>query len=465
LNIRLIITAGNMTHKFDKKISTSRSLNLLDHILFFVFLGVLIVLIATSTKVNIDHDSVDYYGILQWITPEKEKPIVGNIHFAEQRSPGYSLLSVVPYSVLSIFVDPIVNTQKIGENESLADLCLRVLKRAFGSEMMGFPPQPILIKDLFFKDYYIPMEGSWYQWKLALSLLLTSYFFLFVGIWANAKVLKLYYPASKCLFIIPATLVTAPIFMRNIFDLPLFATLTAYGLSSLFLLFTCLSFRSNKAWHIIPSGLILGLLVLTRLELSILVILLIGYFLFTKKIRFFVLFSLGGLVPFLILILYNLFLFGTLLHLGIFRGDINTFGLNWHYIFESLIHPKSGVLFWTPLLIPGLIFLITVKDSILKVIGLCSFVLIIFYTLRIPIMYYYVGQGSIDIGGIPVTAPGTPTQMRELIRFDINRYLSVLIPFSIIGIRIGIHKIHNLLNLKAKAKWPFDNKNSMVENL
>jgi hypothetical protein len=55
-------------------------------------------------------------------------------------------------------------------------------------------------------------------------------------------------------------------------------------------------------------------------------------------------------------------------------------------------------------------------------------------------MYYYIGQGIIDIGGIPVTAPETPTQMRELIRFDINRYLCVLVPFSIIGIRIGIHK-------------------------
>ncbi len=440
-----------MTRKFDKKMSISRSLNLLDHILFFLFIGVLIFLIATSTKVNIAADSVDYYAMLQWITPEKEIPIVGNLHFAEQRSPGYSLLSIVPYSILSIFVEPFVNTDKVGENGP-PEFLPRGPGERMGSEMMLLPPQPILIKDLFFKDFYIPAEGSWYQWKLALSLLLTSFFFLFIGIWANAKVLKLYYPAGKCLFIIPATLVTAPIFMRNIFDLPLYATLTSFGLASLFLLFACLSFHSNKAWHIFLSGLILGLLVLTRLELSILVILLIGYFLFTKKIRYFVLFSLGGLVIFFVLILYNLFLFGVPLHLGILRGDINILGLNWQYIFENLIHPESGVLFWTPLLIPGLVFLITAKDSILKVIGLCSFVLIIFYTLRIPIMYYYIGQGIIDIGGIPVTAPETPAQMRELIRSDINRYLSVLIPFSMIGIRIGIHKIHNLLGLKNNAK-------------
>ncbi|MDI6779091.1 MAG: hypothetical protein QME25_02675 [Bacteroidota bacterium] len=440
-----------MTHKFDKKMSISRSLNLLDHILFFLFIGVLIFLIATSTKVNIAADSVDYYAILQWITPEKEKPIVRNLHFAEQRSPGYSLLSVVPYSILSIFVEPFVNTDKVGE-DGPPEFLPKGPRERIGSERMFLPPQPIRIKDLFFKDYYVPMEESWFQWKLASSLLLTSCFFLFIGIWANAKVLKLYYPAGKCLFIIPATLVTAHMFMRSIFDLPLFATLTVYGLASLFLLFTCLSFCSNKAWLIILSGLILGLLALTRLELSILVILLIGYFLFAKKIRFFVLFSLGGLVAFLVLILYNLFLFGVPLHLGILRGDINTFGLNWQYIFENLIHPESGVLFWTPLLIPGLVFLITAKDSILKVIGLCSFVLIFLYMLRIPIMYYNIGQGIIDIGGIPVTAPETRTQMRELTRFEINRYLSVLIPFSIIGIRIGIHKIYNLLALKNNAK-------------
>jgi len=286
------------------------------------------------------------------------------------------------------------------------------------------------------------MAGSWYQWKLALSLLLTSFFFLFVGIWAIAKVLKLYWPTYRGLFIMPVMFVASPMFMMNIFELPLFTTLTYFGLVSLFLLFICLAFRSGKAWHIILSGFCLGLLVLTRLELSILVILLVGYFLFTKKIRFLLFFALGGLVPFIILIIYNWSLFGVPLYFGILRGDINTLGFNWRYIFENLIHPESGFLVWTPLLMPGLIFLIISKDPILRVLGICSFVLIIFYTLRIPIMYYYVGRGAINIGGVPVDVPASPAQMRQLIRFDINRYLCVLIPFSIIGIRVGIQKVH-----------------------
>jgi len=426
-----------MRYKFDKKKSISRILNLIDHILLFVFIGALILLIATSTKVNISHDSVDYYGMLQWVTPEKEKPIVKNLHFAEQRSPGYPLLSLIPYSLSTVLVEPFVTTEKISEYPPHPP--------KHPDKRVGLPSQPLLIKDLFFKDFYIPMEGSWYQWKLTLSLLLTSFFFLFIGIWANAKVLELYYPGSKCLFLIPATLVTAHMFMRSILDLPLFTTLTYYGLVSLFLLFICLSFRSNKVWHIILSGLIIGLLVLTRLELSILLILLMGYFLFTKRIKFLLLFSLGGLVPFIVLVIYNLSLFGVPLHFGILRGDINIFGLDRQYIFQNLIHPESGVLFWTPLLIPGLVFLITAKEPILKVIGLYTFVLMFFYTLRIPVMYYHIGQGIIDIGGILVTAPETPTQMRELTRFEINRYLCVLIPFSIIGLRIAMDKIYNLL--------------------
>lgn len=313
---------------------------------------------------------------------------------------------------------------------------------------MLLPPQPLRIKDLFFKDYYVPVEDSWFQWKLALSLLLTSYFFLLIGIWANAMVLKLYFPSWKCLILIPIVIISSPILMRNIIDLPLYATLTSSGLSSLFILFLCISFQSKKAWHIILAGLMLGLLVLTRLELSIMAILLIGYLLFTRNTRFLALFSVGGSVAFLILVLYNLFLFGVPVHFGILRGDINTFGFNLKYIFENLFHPASGVLFFTPMLIPGLLFLVTGKNEILKVIGFCSFILIIFYTLRIPIMYYHVGQGIIDIGGIPVTAPGTPAQMRELIRSDINRYLSVLIPFSIIGLRIGIDKIYQIFVCK-----------------
>ena len=424
-------------------------LRMIDKAIFTIGIVLLMIVIITSTKMNITADSVDYYAILQWLTPENEKPIVQNLHFAEQRSPGYSLFSLIPYSVITLFVEPFVKTEKVGDNE-ISSFLMRRPEGKVGSETMFLPPQPLRIKDILFKDFYIPMEDSWFQWKLAFSLLLTSVIFLLLGIFANAMLLRYYFPSRSNLFLIPIIIATSPIFIKNIIEMPLYATMTAYGLSSLFIFLLCISYNSNKVWQIVLSGLLLGLLVLTRLELSILVILLIVYFLVARKFRFLVLFSFGGLIALLVLIFYNLFLFGTPLHLGILRGDINIINLNWRYIFENLFHPESGVLFWTPLLIPGLIFLVIGKDTILRVIGFCSIILIICYTLRVPIMYYHVGEGIINIGGIPVTAPETLTQMRELIRYDINRYLSVLIPFSSIGIRIGINKINNLLKYENK---------------
>ncbi|MEW6558484.1 MAG: hypothetical protein AB1349_14235, partial [Elusimicrobiota bacterium] len=229
----------------------------------------------------------------------------------------------------------------------------------------------------------------------------------------------------------------------------------AFGLSSLFLLFLCNSFDMNKRWQIILTGIVLGFLVLTRLELSIILILLFGYYLFTKRFYFLMYTLVGGLIPLSIYILYNSLYFGTPLYLGILKegmGGINILRFDIQYIFENMLHPQSGILFWTPILIPGLILLIVnKKNRILKFVGIVSFILIIFYILRIPIMYYNVGQCVMNIGGIPVTPPSNAEQMRNLIRSDINRYISVLIPFAIIGIRLGISQTYWSLRKKVKS--------------
>lgn len=415
--------------------------NIADIVLLSIGIILLLLLVFSSTKMNIVADSIDYYSILQRLTPEKEVPIVRNLHFAEQRSPGYSIFSLIPYSLISIVIEPLVKTEKITEYD--LDKSRVSHNQMQSSEMMVIPPCPLRINNFLFKDFYIAPENSWYQWKLALSLLVTSIVFLIVGIAANALLLNYYSKSLKGFFLIPLAIFISPIFMRNIIDFPLYATLTAYGLSSLFLLFLFLSFHTNKHWQIVLTGIILGFLVLTRLELSILIIPLFTYYLFTKKYRLILFTTIGGLFSLLILISYNLILFDVPLHLGILRGDINTIDFNARYIFENILHPQSGVLFWTPILVPGLILLILSKNSILRVMGISSFLLILLYVLRIPIMYYNIGQGIIDIGGIPVMAPDNAIDMRDLIRSDINRYLTVLIPFSIIGISMGISRVHD----------------------
>ena len=89
--------------------------NIADIVLLSIGIILLLLLVFSSTKMNIVADSIDYYSILQRLTPEKEVPIVRNLHFAEQRSPGYSIFSLIPYSLISIVIEPLVKTEKITE--------------------------------------------------------------------------------------------------------------------------------------------------------------------------------------------------------------------------------------------------------------------------------------------------------------------------------------------------------------
>lgn len=268
----------------------SKSFNLLkffsccDRVLFITGLLLLLLVVFSSTKMNIVADSIDYYAILQRLTPAHEEPIVRNLHFVDQRSPGYSIFSLIPYSLISIFIEPIVKTEEITEynfgNQRPDPNLIQ------SSETMIIPPIPLRINDFLFKNYYIPHENSWYQWKLSLALIVTSIAFLIVGIIAIAILINHYFQEIKGFSIIPLVIFCSPIFMRNIIDFPLYATLTAFGLSSLFLLFLCISFDTNKRWQIVLTGIILGFLILTRLELSIILVLLFGYYLFTKRFYF-----------------------------------------------------------------------------------------------------------------------------------------------------------------------------------
>jgi hypothetical protein len=52
-----------------KTIKLNQNFKLLDNILFFLGITLLIFTIGTSAKLNIAADSVDYYAILQWVTP------------------------------------------------------------------------------------------------------------------------------------------------------------------------------------------------------------------------------------------------------------------------------------------------------------------------------------------------------------------------------------------------------------
>ena len=427
----------------------------LDRWILTVGFIILAVLILTMSRANIVADSVDYYAILQWVTPAEEKPIVGNLHFAEQRSPGYSLTALIPYGLLSLIVEPFVTTEEIiemrfappyppprtpptGAKDEYRPISPPTPK---GSELMLIPAKPLLLKNIPFKDFYIPQEGSWFQWKLVLALAITSYLFLFLGMIASAVALRTGYPMFSGYYLVPLTIFASVIFVHNILDTPLYATLTAYGGISLFTLFFIKGYARQKARDFLIAGIFLGFVVLVRLETGVIAGTLALLLMARKEWNLVLRLFLGASWALLVWVVFNFAQFGTLFHLGILRGDINILAFDLGYISDSLIHPSSGVVFWSPLLIPGIVGLLLSRTAPLRMMGICSLVLLALYLIRVPIMYQHVGEGLLDIGGILVTPPPTSSAMHELVRSDINRYLTVLMPFSVLGLREVIGKV------------------------
>lgn len=426
-------------------------------------IGVLILfgLLFNASKLNIRADSLDYYAILQKLTPEKESKIVENLYFADQRSPGYPILSLIPYFVLDEAIEPFVETKEFTDFELFALANRNRMPPSqqglqpppvdenllepdkMSSEFRIIPPVPIDLNSLLFNNFYIAPQGSWFQWKIAFSLFLTSVIFLIIGITSNVLLFKNYFKSYKAIFIIPLVLLISPVFMRNITDFPLYPSLTVYGLSSLFLYLFIKTYDSDKTIPTMLLGLVSGFLVLTRLELVVFLVPFIIFLFFQKRYKYLKNVFLGGTFPFHILLIYNYTFYGFPFNFAILKGDINVLSINLNYISENLFHPNSGIIFWTPALLPGLISLFFSRNLVLKIIGISAFSILLLYLVKIPVMYFHIGESFMEIGGIPVNVPVTADQMRFLIRSDINRYIIVLIPVAIFGIRNAFEKLFN----------------------
>jgi len=183
------------------------------------------------------------------------------------------------------------------------------------------------------------------------------------------------------------------------------------------------------------SGLFVGLLVLTRLETVVFASSVFVSLLVVREFRFLRDFVLGAWVAATILLLYNFSQYGNPFHLGILKGDINLISFDLGYIYANLFNPQSGILFWSTLASLGIIGLFMDGKRHTKILGIGSLVLIALVLIRVPIMYTCVGEGTKLIGGLPVTCPNNMAEMVNLIRFDANRYITVLIPFSVLGLR------------------------------
>lgn len=382
-------------------------------------------------RANIQSDAIDYYAILQRLTGRPGNPIVRNLHFVAQRSPGYPLISMAPYGLIATALEPFVPTQTIVEPPADPN------RPPPPVESEGFlaPSTPLLARDIFFKNFYIASQDSWFEWPLILALLSTSYVMLFGGIALVVKTLALAGRGVLGASLVALTIVTSSVFMHNVVNTPAYATLTAFGLSAIFCYLFVRGFLKPGGLTQFLAGLSLGFLALTRLETVVILGAILVCLVLTREWAFLRRAVAGALLAFSVLLLYNLAQFGQPFHVGVLRGDINQIAVNGEYIFASLFHPQSGIVFWSPLVAPGLMGLFIGRQKHLLALGAGSLALLGLILIRVPVMYHHIGGGPLEIGGLLVACPRDMAEMLALIRFDANRYIVVLVPFAALGLR------------------------------
>jgi len=399
--------------------------HLLRGLLVFLFAGI----ILTSSMANIQTDAIDYYAIVQRLVGDTE-PIVPQLSFVEQRSPGFPLLSLPAYYVLkgmTFWITP--ETVHI-------EPANRPPRDAGGpSEQMLLPPQPLLFRDIFFKNYSLSPAGAEFKWNIIAAMLLTGYGFFFAGLFASGKALALVYPRLAGVSLPALIALTSMVLLHNLVNTPAYATLTIFGVSGLFTWFWVRGWQSGSAWAQWAAGLFAGLMVLTRLETVLIVVVLAGALALGRQFRYLGQLALGGLLPLALLLLYNATQFGNPLHAGILKGDMNILTVNLSYVLAALVRPQSGILFWSALTALGLVGLFVSQSPALRPLGWAALALIVLVALRVPAMYACVGQGERVIGGIPIACPENSAAMLNLIRFDANRYVIPLLPFAALGLR------------------------------
>jgi hypothetical protein len=134
-------------------------------IAFTALMTFLVGIVISSSMANIQTDSIDYYAVVQRFTQDSGDPIVRNLHFVDQRSLGYPILSGIPYHIISLLIEPFVHTEKIVTLSNPPDSPAQVL-----TERMLLPNEPIRFMDILFKNFYIEMQDSWIEWKIIFSM-------------------------------------------------------------------------------------------------------------------------------------------------------------------------------------------------------------------------------------------------------------------------------------------------------
>jgi hypothetical protein len=242
------------------------------------------------------------------------------------------------------------------------------------------------------------------------------------------------------------------VFMHNLVNTPAYATLTVFGVSCLFTYFWVDGWQAGSMRSQWAAGLFTGLMVLTRLETVLVATVLLAALTLQREFRFARNFVLGGLIPLALLLVYNTTQFGNPFHMGILKGNMNQIALEFSYVWNVLFAPQAGILFYSTLPALGILGLFLTKTRSLKGLGWASLALIALISVRVPVMYYCIGDGFLLIEGLYITCPPDNASMLELIRFDANRYIIPLVPFAVLGLREFVEKVTNVFTTSKQLR-------------
>jgi hypothetical protein len=406
----------------------------IDLAIFAVLILTIFFLALSLPIANITHDSVDYYVILQKIVSPNENPVVVNPFFVEQRAPGYSIFSIPSYILLDS-IETVFFKEKIIYEDKLN-----------GTEILGFTPNKVIqMKDIFLKRIYLQESSSWFDWKIITALFFTSLFFLGIGICYLVKLLLFLKKKNSigAISLIGIIILSSPIFVQNIIQTPTYATLCAFGLICAFSYFFIKSYYEKDSIRALIAGVLLSFLSITRFEGIVLGLALI-IILFLYKEKFIAKKILNGFVLTLpLFIVYNSLMFHNVFQFAFLKGDLNKIMLDPSFVFNALLSPSSGLIFFSPLIVIGCLGLFLSDKKPLKILGLTSLIYIILICIRVPVICT-CQEGELVKIGLEQVICSVPSCV-QLIQSDINRYLILLVPFALIGLQNLFYTIKNKL--------------------
>lgn len=191
-----------------------RGLKRWDTVLFVVLTFGLMVTTAFGNMANLQTNAIDYYAIVQRLVGDAP-PLLPDLPFVAQRSPGYPLLTLPMYYVLRLPAS-LLETQAVFYPPPGVLFSPHLPL----SEATLLPPSPMKAHEIFFKDLYLFPSAGVVRWRILATTLLTRYGLCFSGLRISGRTFNHLYPSLPGQDLMPLMALISTAFMHNLFRTP-----------------------------------------------------------------------------------------------------------------------------------------------------------------------------------------------------------------------------------------------------